>query len=119
MVKYQPQSQKVSAQIQLCHLLGVHCKKHLTHVCVCVCVYFHLKHLQCSKFGKEYNKTVYCHSAYLTYMKRTYEMSDWMNQKLKSRLPGEISTASDIADDTHGRKQGGTKESLDKDKEGE
>ena len=52
-------------------------------------------------------------------MKRTYEMSDWMNQKLKSRLPGEISTASDIADDTHGRKQGGTKESLDKDKEGE
>ena len=86
---------------------------------VCVCVYFHLKHLQCSKFGKEYNKTVYCHSAYLTYMKRTYEMSDWMNQKLKSRLPGEISTASAIADDTHGRKQGGTKESLDKDKEGE
>ena len=46
-------------------------------------------------------------------------MPDWMNHKLKSRLPGEISTTSDIADDTHGRKQRGTKEPLDKDKEGE
>ena len=37
-----------------------------------------------------------------------------MNHKLKSRLSGEISTTSDTWDDTHGRKQGATKEPLDK-----
>ena len=48
-----------------------------------------------SKLGKEYNKTVYCHPAYLTYMQSTScEMQDWMNYKLKSRLPGEVSTTS-------------------------
>ena len=72
-----------------------------------------------SKSGKEYVKAVYCHSTYLTYMERTCEMPDWMNHKLKSRLMGEISTTSDIADDAHGRKQRGTKGPLDKDKEGE
>ena len=36
-------------------------------------------------------------SVYLTFMQSTsYEMPGWMKQKLKSRLPGEISTASDI-----------------------
>ena len=31
-----------------------------------------------SKLGKEYVKTVYCHSAYLTYMRSTScEMSGW------------------------------------------
>ena len=46
-----------------------------------------------SKLGKEYNKTVYCHLAYLTYMQSTsYEMPCWMNYKLESRLLGEIST---------------------------
>ena len=45
----------------------------------------------CSKFGKEYNKTVYCHSAYLTYMQSTLcEMPGWMNHNLESRLLGEI-----------------------------
>ena len=44
-----------------------------------------------SKLDKEYDKAVYCHSAYLTYMQSTScEMPGSMNQKLKSRLPGEI-----------------------------
>ena len=50
-----------------------------------------------SKLGKEYTKAVYCHPAYLTCMQSTScEMIDWMNQKLESRLPGEISTTSDM-----------------------
>ena len=49
-----------------------------------------------SKLGKDYVKAVYCHPAYLTYMQSTsYVILDWMNHKLESRLPGEISTASD------------------------
>ena len=33
-----------------------------------------------SKLGKEYDKVVYCHLAYLTNMQRTsYEMLGWMN----------------------------------------
>ena len=47
--------------------------------------------------GKEYDKTVYCHPAYLTYIQSTScEMPDWMKHKLESRLPGEISTTSDM-----------------------
>ena len=50
-----------------------------------------------SKWGKEYIKAVYCHPAYLTYMQSTaYEMLSWMNPKLESRLPGEISKTSDV-----------------------
>ena len=50
-----------------------------------------------SKSGKEYVKTVYCHPAYLTYMPSTsWEMLDWMKHKLESRLPEEISIASDM-----------------------
>ena len=50
-----------------------------------------------SKSGKEYVKAVYCHSVYLIYMQSTScEMLGWMNHKLESRLPGEISTTSDI-----------------------
>ena len=45
-----------------------------------------------SKSGKEYIKAVYCHPAYLTYMESiSWEMLDWMNHTLESRLPGEIS----------------------------
>ena len=56
-----------------------------------------LKQLSGSKLGKEYDKAVYCHSAYLTYMQSTScEMLGWMNHKLESRLPGEISTTSDM-----------------------
>ena len=48
-----------------------------------------------SKLGKEYNKAVYCHPAYLTYMQNTSgEMLGWMKHKLESRLLGEISITS-------------------------
>ena len=48
------------------------------------------------KSGKEYVKAVNCHSAYLTYMLSTScEIPGWMKHKLKSRLLGEISIASD------------------------
>ena len=48
-----------------------------------------------SKLGKEYNKAVYCHPAYLTHMQSiSYEMTGWMNRKVESRLLGEITTTS-------------------------
>ena len=44
-----------------------------------------------SKLGKEYNKAVYCHPAYLIYMQSILcEMPGWMKHKLKSGLQGEI-----------------------------
>ena len=50
-----------------------------------------------SKLGKEYNKAAYCHPAYLTYIQSTScKMPGWMNHKLESRLPAEISTISDM-----------------------
>ena len=50
-----------------------------------------------SKLRKEYIKAVYCHPAYLTYMQSIlYEMLGWMTHKLESRLPGEISTTSNM-----------------------
>ena len=53
-----------------------------------------------SKLGKEYDKAVYCHPAYLTYMQNiSCEMPGWMNHKLESRLPGEILTTSYMQDD--------------------
>ena len=49
-----------------------------------------------SKLWKEYVKAVYSHPAYLTYIQSTpREMPGWMNHKLESRLPGEISATSD------------------------
>ena len=49
-----------------------------------------------SKFRKEYVKAIYYHPAYLAYMQSTScEMLGWMKHKLESRLPGEISIASD------------------------
>ena len=50
-----------------------------------------------SKLGKEYIKAVYCHPAYLTYMKdMSCEMPGWMKYKMESRFPGEISITSDM-----------------------
>ena len=50
-----------------------------------------------SKSGKEYDKVVYCHPAYLTYMQTTsWEMPRWINHKLESKLPGEILTTTDM-----------------------
>ena len=50
-----------------------------------------------SKLGKEYVKAVYCNPAYLTYTQGTScEMLDWTNNKLESRLSGEVSITSDM-----------------------
>ena len=44
---------------------------------------------------KDYVKAIYCHSAYLTYIRRTScETLGWMKHKLESRLPGGISITS-------------------------
>ena len=56
-----------------------------------------MKQRTASKLGKEYVKAVYCHPAYLTSVPSTScEMLGWMTHKLESRLPGEISTTSDM-----------------------
>ena len=48
-----------------------------------------------SKLGKELVKAVYCHPAYLNYLKSiSCEIPGWMNPKLESRFLGEITTAS-------------------------
>ena len=50
-----------------------------------------------SKLGKEYVKVIYCHPAYLASMQSTScEMPGLMKHKLESRLPGKISTTSDM-----------------------
>ena len=57
----------------------------------------YMEQLTGSKLGKEYDKTVYCHPAYLTSMQITScKMLGWMTHKLESRLPGEMSITSDI-----------------------
>ena len=49
-----------------------------------------------SKLGKEYVKAVYCHLAYVISMQSTScETLGWKKPKLESRLPGEISIASE------------------------
>ena len=50
-----------------------------------------------SKLRKEYDKAVYCHPVYLTYTQSILcEMPGWMSYELETRLPGEISTSSDM-----------------------
>ena len=57
----------------------------------------YMKELTGSKLGKEYDKAIYCHPAYLTYMQSTScEMLGWMKHKLELRLPGEVSITSDM-----------------------
>ena len=47
-----------------------------------------IEQLTDAKLGKEYDRAVYCHSAYLPYMQSmSCEMPGWMNHKLESRLP--------------------------------
>ena len=74
-----------------------------------------------SKLGKEYIEDVYCHPPSVTYMQSTsWEMLDWMKYKLESRLPGEISTTSDIAvTPPLWQKEKKTKEPLDESERGE
>ena len=56
-----------------------------------------MEQLTGSKLGKEYDKAVYCHPAYLTPMQSTScKMPPLMNHKLESTLLGEISTISDM-----------------------
>ena len=56
-----------------------------------------MEQLTGSELGMEYDKAVYFHPAYLTYMQSTLcKMPDWMNHKLESVLPGKISTSSDM-----------------------
>ena len=56
-----------------------------------------IEQLSDSKLGKENDKAVYCDPAYLTSIQRTScEMPGWMNHKLESRLPGEVSITSDM-----------------------
>ena len=60
-----------------------------------------MEQLTDSKLGKEYDKAVYCYPAYLTSVQSTScKMPGWMTHKLESRLLGEISTTSDMQDDT-------------------
>ena len=53
-----------------------------------------------SKQEKEHVKAIYSHPAYLTSMQKlnftSCEILGWVNHKLESRFPGEISTASDM-----------------------
>ena len=75
----------------------------------------------CSKLGKENDKAVYHHLAYLTYMQSTsWKAAGWMNHKLESRLPGEISkTLTHRGYQSDDKKWRGTKEFLDESERGE
>ena len=56
-----------------------------------------MEHQAGSKFGKENVKSIYCQSAYLTFMQSASDkMSGWMKHKLESSLPGEILITSDM-----------------------
>ena len=49
------------------------------------------------KLGKKYVKAVHCYPAYLTYLQGTScKILGWFNDKLGSRMPGEISTTWDM-----------------------
>ena len=62
-----------------------------------------MEQLTGSDLGKENDKAVYCHPAFLTYMQSTScEMSGWMKHKLESRLTGEISVTSDTQREGNG-----------------
>ena len=81
-----------------------------------------MEQLTGSGLRKEYNKAVvYCHPVYLTYTQSTsWEMPGWVSYKLESRLPGEISTTSNMyMNHPKGRKRRETKEPLDKGEGGE
>ena len=57
----------------------------------------HMEQWTGSNLEKEHSMAVYCHPAYLTYMQSPpCEMPGWMKHMLESRLPGEISTTSDM-----------------------
>ena len=74
-----------------------------------------------SKLGKEYDKAVYYHPVYLTYIKSaSCEILGQMSYKLELRLLGEVSTISDMLDNiTLMAENRGTKEPLDEGERGE
>ena len=74
-----------------------------------------------SKLEKEYDKAVYCHPAYLTYMQSTsWETLGWRKHKLKSWLLGEIAITQICRwHHPYGRKWRGTKKPLDESERGE
>ena len=56
-----------------------------------------MEQLTILKLRKPCDKAVHCHPDYLTYMQSALcNMPGWMNHKLESRLPGEISTTLDM-----------------------
>ena len=57
-----------------------------------------MEQLTGSGLRKEFDKAVYCHHVYLTYMQSTslIQMPGWMSYKMESRMPGEILTTSDM-----------------------
>ena len=60
-----------------------------------------MEQLTSFKLGKEYDKDVYCHPAYLTYMQSTSrKILGWIDHKLESRLPGRNINNLRYADDT-------------------
>ena len=59
----------------------------------------HLEPLTDSKLEKEYDKAVYYHLVYLTYIQSaSLGILSWMNHKLESRLLGKIPANSDAND---------------------
>ena len=55
----------------------------------------YMEQLTGSKLRKQYDKAGYCHPVYLT-QSASCRMLGWISYKLESRLPGEISTTSDM-----------------------
>ena len=56
-----------------------------------------IEQLTGSKRGKQYNKAVNCHPVYVTPVQTTSrKMPGWVNHKLESRLPGVITTTSNV-----------------------
>ena len=56
-----------------------------------------MEHQTGSELGKKYLKVVFCHPDYLICVQSTsWEMLDWMKNKLESRFLGEITITSDM-----------------------
>ena len=64
-----------------------------------------MKQLTGSKFGKEYDKAVYSHTVYLTYIQKTsWERLGWMNSAGIKITRRNINNFRDAGDHSNGRK---------------